>query len=124
MKKGFLVVALLVSALFTFAQESTAEFLNTSERTDFWRENGWSYTAEAKPGLEGIQWSELTMINGAKAPDAASFDPQTFDPSLYNIQLDEVRPTNILLGDYGVIQFHSKQRFDVLYDRYVTNKKN
>lgn len=99
------------------------ELLDSDDKRSFWKESGWTFTETPKAGIETIQWSELQQVSGAKAPDANTFDPATFDPERYLIPLRQQETLNIIVPGKGMITFYSADRFNALWKRQKANQK-
>ena len=72
------------------------------------------------PDLNGTP----SAVEGGVPFSSKDFDPASFDPRNYRItfESDPTLPSNFNIGDRGVIQFHSAQRCQDLYARYLAQK--
>lgn len=85
---------------------------------------GWVFTegltkAAGLPDLDGTP-----SRTGGPSFSAEDFDPESFDPRDYEISFgaDVTLPTNFRVGDRGMLQFHSPQRCQDLYERHLVRK--
>ncbi len=119
-----ITIALALLSASSFGQEvRLQELLDTDEKRTFWKESGWTFTDTVKEGVEAMQWSDLQQVSGAKAPDANTFDPESFDPERYLIPLRHNETLVIIVPGKGMISFYSADRFSALYERQKANQK-
>lgn len=104
---------------------SSGKHHSGAEFEDFIAREGWIFIQDqtkgaAFPDLEGVPASNGT----GEAFSAATFAPATFDPRDFAIPFGEdlSLPTNFRVGDRGMLQFHSAQRCQDLYDRHLARK--
>lgn len=137
-KNPFTLCLLLVCAAFVstpmFAQKVvkapvkstiTGEFYAGPEFEEFAASEGWVFVEDQTksvgfPNLDGA----ASAVEGGAAFSAKDFDPSSFDPRNYRItfEADPTLPTNFNVGSRGVIQFHSAQRCQDLYARFLAKK--
>lgn len=86
---------------------------------------GWIFIEDqtkgaAFPDLQGTP----SVHTGGQVFNADEFDPETFDPRDFAISYggDVTLPTNFRVGDRGMLQFHSPQRCQDLYERHLARK--
>ena len=96
-----------------------------AEFDDFVARAGWIFIEDqtkgaAFPDLQGTP----SVHSGGQVFNAADFDPDTFDPRDFAISYggDVTLPTNFRVGDRGMLQFHSPQRCQDLYERHLARK--
>ena len=104
----------------------SAESHSGPEYDAFIAAEGWVFVTrmpkdEVLPNLEGTP-----SVDGEEVFSAADFDPETFDPRQWAIEYnaDPRRPTGFRVGDRGVLQFHSVERCQDLYDRHLIRQAN
>lgn len=111
-----------------FGQEVFADWSenqpNEIQLSAFYAEFGWKFNQQAKVPANILQIEDLQpQAEGVGKLTAASFDPTTFNPLLYNIQLNDKLPTYIQVGDKGVLFFYSTERLQTLFNRYQINQQ-
>ncbi len=85
------------------------DWLNDSDRLTWWMSHGWIWVKEMK---ESGPLLDLDL-NGS---------PEGINPLLNEISPDLKMPINRSLSGGGGVQFHSLERCETLYQRYVTNR--
>ena len=85
------------------------DWLNDSDRLTWWMSHGWIWVKEMK---ESAPLLDLDL-NGS---------PESIDPLLNEFSPDLKMPINRSLSGGGGVQFHSLERCETLYQRYVTNR--
>lgn len=111
-----------------FGQEVFADWSenqpNEIQLSAFYAEFGWKFNEQSKVPANALQIEDLVpQAEGVGKMNAESFDPATFNPLLYNIQLNETLPTFIQVGDRGVLFFYSTERLQILFNRYQINQQ-
>ncbi len=103
----------------------TGQFYAGPEFEEFTANQGWVFVEDQTksagfPDLDGA----ASAVEGGAAFSAKDFDPSSFDPRNYRItfEADPTLPTNYNVGSRGVIQFHSAQRCQDLYARFLAKK--
>lgn len=122
MKYVVVVVFGLLFAPAISAQNADSTWLSEEGKTEFWQEAGWIWNEGTKVTDGMMQIEALIPVEGAKALTAENFDPNTFDPTQFQLELDESKHTYIQVGDRGAIFMYSKDRFDVLWNRQKLNQ--
>ncbi|MDP4826522.1 MAG: hypothetical protein NWR73_02480 [Flavobacteriales bacterium] len=93
-----------------------------SDQLAFWSLNGWQFIVDAKISDEMLDIADLTPKSNAPALTAENFNPETFNPLLYSVELSDDKPTYYRVGDTGVLFFFSNDRFNVLNERNNVNQ--
>ena len=122
MKYVVVVVFGLLIAPALSAQSADDAWLSEEGKTEFWQEAGWIWNEGTKVTEDMIQIESMTPVQGVQALTAESFDPNSFDPTQFEIALDESKHTYIQVGDRGAIFLYSQDRFDVLWNRHKLNQ--
>lgn len=140
--KNFIIIAsfLLISSLAisqtasdkvqaAFSEEKITELKendpNQLEYWNFFADEVFVYNADAK---NWQQFDDISTIEpkfeDVPVLSADNFDPETFNPLLYDIELKDKELQFFKLGDTGkVVMIYSNMRFDVLFERYMINKQ-
>ena len=96
-----------------------------AEFDDFVARAGWIFIEDQTkgggfPDLDGVP----ARVEGGAPFRAVDFNPAAFDPRNYVIVYEEdvMLPTNFRVGNRGMLQFHSPQRCQDLYERHLARK--
>ena len=85
------------------------DWLNDSDRLTWWMGHGWIWVKEMKESAPLLDLDLNSSFEG-------------IDPLLNEILPDLKMPVNRSLSGGGGVQFHSLERCETLYQRYVTNR--
>mgnify|MGYP000023305469 CR=1 FL=1 len=92
---------------------------------DFVAQYGWIFIADLSKadGLIDLQ-GVPAAVDGQPSFSAEEFDPIQFDPRDFAIEMNAnpLLPTDFRVGDRGVLQFHSAQRCQDLYERHLARQ--
>ena len=106
--RAFIFILALVGAVSASGQTQWADWSQQPERAAFVAEFGWNYQPEGK--TEGLQVIAPGPID-------------QFNPFAIGLEPSADKPVQFATPDGGVIQIHSLNRLDVLYNRWVANDK-
>lgn len=109
-----------LSSAQTGASSSAPDWGGDAALTAFATQHCWVFSADLTkadglPDLEGVQ-----STDGEQTFSSSDFMAEEFDPRDWRIAYskDPAKPTNMRIGDRGVIQFHSVDRCRVLNERH------
>lgn len=137
MKKLFIMLAIVMISSFTMAQEVSEkveaafspeeiqELQQDPEQLEYWNfyaDNVFVYNVDAKNWQDFDDISTLQpKSDNTPVLTTENFDPETFNPLLYDIELEDKEIQYFKIGDTGeVLMIYSHLRFDVLFDRHMS----
>lgn len=120
--KHALAVALFAAAFGVQAQSLPQDHplsgrFESEEFLNFWRSEGWAYTADQKEAMDCLSFGDLQPLQGQAKATVDGLLTNAFDPAQYAVNVAQNRHTTYCVDGAGVLVFFSIDRVKVLYDR-------